>query len=335
MMVKTIVITLLLIISLYFSSFIDTLTSIFHAYTTLAFKPTNKNNTTVSKAVNHAPIVNVGPNQTVNENTTVMLVGDSSDPDPNDKLSYSWIQIEGPAVTLNNPHTATPSFTAASNISSAIQLKFALTAKDDKGAASNNPAIITVTVKADVSAIYDKGEILYRQGNYTQAVQYFDKALAVDPNYKDALNGKAYAFKSLGNYTQAIQYFDKALAVDPNYKDALSGIGNVFDNVHNYTQAIQYYDKALAVDDGDKIILYDIGNSYDGLGNYTQAIQYFDKALVVDPNYKYALNGKAFALDGLGNYTQAIQYYDKALVVDPNDKYASNGKQNALTKMGG
>jgi Flp pilus assembly protein TadD len=34
-------------------------------------------------------------------------------------------------------------------------------------------------------------------GNYTQAIQYFDKALAIDPNDKDALNGKANAVSHL------------------------------------------------------------------------------------------------------------------------------------------
>ena len=54
-------------------------------------------------------------------------------------------------------------------------------------------------------------------------IQYFDKALAMDPNDKTALNGKGFATAKLGNYTQAIQYFDKALAMDPSDKTALNG----------------------------------------------------------------------------------------------------------------
>ncbi len=45
---------------------------------------------------------------------------------------------------------------------------------------------------------------IFNQGKYTQAIQYYDKALAVDPNYKDALNGKGASVNGLGNYTQAI-----------------------------------------------------------------------------------------------------------------------------------
>ena len=112
----------------------------------LAFRPTSP----VSKppvTPNHPPIVNVGPDQSVNESSKVMLVGAAVDPDPNDRLSYSWTQIAGPAVILNDANTATPTFTAPSSILSNTELKFALIVKDDKGIESNNPAILTVTVK--------------------------------------------------------------------------------------------------------------------------------------------------------------------------------------------
>ena len=67
----------------------------------------------------------------------------------------------------------------------------------------------------------DKAYALYSQGNYTQAIQYYDKALAIDPNDKDALDGKGNALYNQGNNKQAIQYYDKALAIDPHYTDAI------------------------------------------------------------------------------------------------------------------
>ena len=39
--------------------------------------------------------------------------------------------------------------------------------------------------------------------------------LAMDPNDKTALDGKGFALYYLGDYTQAIQYYDNALDVDP------------------------------------------------------------------------------------------------------------------------
>jgi tetratricopeptide (TPR) repeat protein len=55
------------------------------------------------------------------------------------------------------------------------------------------------------------------------AITYLDKALAIDPNNKHALNTKGQVLNDLGNDTQDIPLFDKAIAIDHNYKHALEG----------------------------------------------------------------------------------------------------------------
>jgi hypothetical protein len=47
-------------------------------------------------ALPRPPVAVVGPDQSVRENATVTLSGKGRDPDPNDKLSFSWKQILGP-----------------------------------------------------------------------------------------------------------------------------------------------------------------------------------------------------------------------------------------------
>lgn len=63
----------------------------------------------------------------------------------------------------------------------------------------------------------------------------YDKALAIDPTDKVALNGKGSVLDSL-------------VAIDPNYVDALTNKGVALYNLGNYTQAIKYINKALAID---------------------------------------------------------------------------------------
>jgi hypothetical protein len=70
-------------------------------------------NVTVTAVVNKAPVANAGADRTVTVNTAVTLDGrGSSDPDNGPQaLAYSWSQVSGPAVTLNNAATSQPSFT--------------------------------------------------------------------------------------------------------------------------------------------------------------------------------------------------------------------------------
>ncbi len=61
---------------------------------------------------NTAPTASAGPDQSVLENTTVNLNGSGSDPDTGDTLSFSWTQISGATVTIDNANMASASFTA-------------------------------------------------------------------------------------------------------------------------------------------------------------------------------------------------------------------------------
>ncbi|MFZ0513630.1 MAG: tetratricopeptide repeat protein [Candidatus Nitrosopolaris sp.] len=47
----------------------------------------------------------------------------------------------------------------------------------------------------------DKGNALGSLGNYAGAIIYYDKALAINPNYQVALNGKGNALDKLGTAT--------------------------------------------------------------------------------------------------------------------------------------
>jgi tetratricopeptide (TPR) repeat protein len=55
------------------------------------------------------------------------------------------------------------------------------------------------------------------------SIDYYDKALAADPNDVYALINKGYALSFLGQNLEAIRYYDKALAIDPNNTIALNG----------------------------------------------------------------------------------------------------------------
>jgi tetratricopeptide (TPR) repeat protein len=100
----------------------------------------------------------------------------------------------------------------------------------------------------NLTSLYNQATDLYRQGRYEEAIAYYDKALAIDPNDVDALNYKGAALYRQGKHQEAITYFDKALAIDPNYVPALTYKGIYVYDLERYDEAIAYYDKALAID---------------------------------------------------------------------------------------
>lgn len=78
---------------------------------------------------NMPPIADAGSSQSVEEGTTVMLDGRESTDQDGSQLSYSWKQISGPAVILNNRDNRTPTFVAPA-VGDQTMLVFSLTVSD-------------------------------------------------------------------------------------------------------------------------------------------------------------------------------------------------------------
>jgi hypothetical protein len=93
---------------------------------------------------NTPPLVNAGPNQLVNEVTTVQISGSVSDPDGDAILSRVWSQDSGPVVTLANPNNLATSFVAPDvTVQETVVLR--LTATDNKNASAFDTLSVTIT----------------------------------------------------------------------------------------------------------------------------------------------------------------------------------------------
>lgn len=111
----------------------------------------------------------------------------------------------------------------------------------------------------------------------------------------------------IGNYDEAIIWFDKTLALDPNDIFALRGKGDSLYALEKYERAIAQYDELLTLDSDDIQALYDKGTALDHLGKYNEAIQNFDRALAINPAYNDAKEWKEIFLSHLANLDRATE----------------------------
>jgi hypothetical protein len=93
---------------------------------------------------NDPPTADAGPNQNVNEGTTVTLNGSNSF-DPDDGIdSYRWKQISGPSVSLSDPEAVQPTFFAPEVGPDGSSYTFELTVTDVGGLQASDTAIVNV-----------------------------------------------------------------------------------------------------------------------------------------------------------------------------------------------
>ncbi len=163
---------------------------------------------------------------------------------------------------------------------------------------------------------FNTGNDLFHQGNYTDAITYYDKALELNSTDTNVLYNKALALDNLGRVNEAITYYDKVLAISPNDTYSLNNKGLALDNLGKHDEAITYYDKILAINPNDADALYNKGLALEELGKKSEATSYYRKVLAVDPIDTAALNKLNLTYNNANNtITSGVQKTDQALLV--------------------
>ena len=91
------------------------------------------------------------------------------------------------------------------------------------------------------------GNALKAKGNKETTIQYFDKALKLNPKFAEAHNNRGNFLRDQGCLNESILSFNQAISIKPNYPDALYNKGNslrdqekLLDALNSYEQALQY-----------------------------------------------------------------------------------------------
>ena len=143
---------------------------------------------TVQVPTDAAPTANAGASQTVAEGSMVTLSGSGSDPD-GDPLSFSWTQVEGPAVTLSSSTAAMPTFTAPT-VGVNTVLRFDLTVSDGDQEDTDTTFVTVLNVFNDAPIANAGPDQIVREGRLVT----LDGSGSSDPN----LDPISFSWNQLG-----------------------------------------------------------------------------------------------------------------------------------------
>jgi hypothetical protein len=148
------------------------------------------------ETVNTPPTSNAGPDQIVNEGAAVTLVGSGTD--AQSPVAYSWTQLAGPAITLNDTKIATPAFTAPAITVASIEVQLQLTVTDSAGANAQDIVVITVNDFAAATGAWGEAQLIEEDEN----------AEGRDPRVATNANGQVVAVWCQGSDVWANRYVE-------------------------------------------------------------------------------------------------------------------------------
>ncbi|MEM0987771.1 MAG: tetratricopeptide repeat protein [Pseudomonadota bacterium] len=162
-------------------------------------------------------------------------------------------------------------------------------------------------------AFNNRGTAYADLGQHSRAIEDYDEALRLDPNYTEANYNRGDAYAELGQHARAIQDYDAALRLDPNDAKALNNRGNAYAYLGQHSRAIQDYDEALRLHPSAAMAFYNRGNAYADLGQHSRAIQDFDEVLRLDPSAASAYHNRGISQVYVGNFDQAMRDWERAM----------------------
>ena len=119
--------------------------------------------------------------------------------------------------------------------------------------------------------------------------------LARVPGHIEALNNRGNALQGLKHYEEAVESYQRALRLRPNYPDALYNCGCALSALGKYGEAIQYFNQAQGRRPDHAETRFSRGDALNAIKRHEDAIAAYEKAIALRPDHPYAFSGLAEA----------------------------------------
>jgi TolB-like protein/DNA-binding winged helix-turn-helix (wHTH) protein/Tfp pilus assembly protein PilF len=204
------------------------------------------------------------------------------------------------------------------------------------------------TVDPDAYEAYLKGRYFWNKRNeegFRKAIEYFNQAIAKDPNYAQAYAGLADSYVLLGSYgfvpqkdamPKAKAAAQKALAINDQLAEAYTSLGLISEQWDwDWAEEEKDYKRAIELNPNYSVAHHWYGDTYLILvGKINEAIAELREAHELDPLSPVIATDLAKRLCDAQKYDEGVALFQKTLDVDPDFVPARHYLAQAYEQMG-
>lgn len=170
----------------------------------------------------------------------------------------------------------------------------------------------------DAITWYRRGLGLFGERQYRDALNAFDRAISLNPNFSDAWLRRGFILWILDRHDEAFQSYDRAAKIRPNSSFIWFNRGTILNDSRRFQEAIDSYNRALEVNEdwrgmSPAEVWFSLGQSFGYLVQFEKAFQAYDRATQIQPYHSGAWYGRGKALVALGRNEEGLVSIDFAL----------------------
>ena len=107
-----------------------------------------------------------------------------------------------------------------------------------------------------------RGCSYHDSGMYSEAVEYYQKAIKLESDFLEAFINLGVAYYQLGKYSKAIDAYEKAVYLDPHSSSIYNKLGSAYIIHGRFSNALESFKKATEIDPENPVSHYNLGIAY-------------------------------------------------------------------------
>ena len=171
-------------------------------------------------------------------------------------------------------------------------------------------------------------------GRREEAIEDYDEAIRLNPEFAAAWNNRGLAKSQLGHHEEAIANLDEAIRLDSENATAWYNRGFAKDNLGRHEETIADLDEVIRLNPENARAWHNRGLAKNKLDRHKEAIADFDEAIRLDPEYAFAWNNRGSAKNKLDRHKEAIADFDEVIRLDPKSAATWHNRGVAKANLG-
>ncbi len=144
-----------------------------------------------------------------------------------------------------------------------------------------------------VLTYYSEANAFLQKRRFVEAIECYDKVIALEPDHAPTYNNRGNALKNLGRFHEALANYERAIELQPNRPELIANRANALQELERLEEAIACYDSVIALKP-------DYAEAYSNRGvalkesmRFADAMISFERALQLRSDYPEAVWNKS------------------------------------------